>query len=369
MALLCVLYLILIISYWTSWASIPVHEVTDDFSPDLFLSVVIAVRNEESNIEACIKSILRNNFPKTLYEVIVVNDHSADHTHSIMERINSKNLRRIDLVDPAITGKKAALQVGIESAKGDYILTTDGDCIVPEQWLRYFAYYFQCLKKNLVVGPVAIKSQARFLERFQSLDVLATMGVTAGAIQGEWHYAANGANLGFKKSLFNRLEGFRGNEQFASGDDMFFIHKVAEDNKSQIAYLKHRSQLVWTKAETSWQDLIRQRTRWASKTNAYTDKHLQFILIFIFIFNVSILLNILLAPFLPYYMIPLLLLQLLSKSIIDYLFLKTLSKYYQVSTWLLWFPLAFPVFSVFYLIVAYSGLSKENYIWKGRKVQ
>ena len=368
-ALFCVLYLILIISYWTSWTSIPTHKVSEDFSPDVFLSVVIAVRNEEEHIGSCIKSILRNNFPKPLYEIIIVNDHSTDKTQAIIEETISKNLRSISITDPEIKGKKAALQIGIEAAKGEYIITTDGDCIVPANWLLYYAYYFQCLKKNVIVGAVGIKSNNHFIERFQSLDVLATMGVTAGAIQGEWHYAANGSNLGFQKSLFIRLGGFKGNEHFASGDDMFFIHKVARADKNQIAYIKNYEHCVWTKAEKSWTDLIQQRTRWASKTEAYTDIQLRVVLVFLFIFNGSILLNFLLIPFLINYALPLFLLQISIKLCIDFLFLKALTKHYRVNSWLTSFPLALPFFSLFYLMVSFLGLSRNKYEWKDRQVQ
>jgi cellulose synthase/poly-beta-1,6-N-acetylglucosamine synthase-like glycosyltransferase len=49
------------------------------------LSVVIAVRNEEENIEKCINSLLLQDYAINDFEIIVVDDHSSDRTVEIVE--------------------------------------------------------------------------------------------------------------------------------------------------------------------------------------------------------------------------------------------------------------------------------------------
>jgi glycosyltransferase involved in cell wall biosynthesis len=90
------------------------------------VSIVIPVLNEEKNIEILDKRIEETLKGKLNYEVIWVDDGSKDKTEEILKKICKKrNVKGISLMTR--TGQSGALMAGIETAKGDYIATMDGD--------------------------------------------------------------------------------------------------------------------------------------------------------------------------------------------------------------------------------------------------
>jgi glycosyltransferase involved in cell wall biosynthesis len=96
-------------------------------SPEI--SIVIAAWNEELNLLSSIDSIANNktNIP---LEIIVVNNNSTDRTQEIIDKLHVKTFMQ------PIQGCGPAKQLGLENAKGKYILSADADCIYPEKWIN-----------------------------------------------------------------------------------------------------------------------------------------------------------------------------------------------------------------------------------------
>lgn len=94
------------------------------------LTLVVAARNEESNIEPCLTSLLAQDYPGL--EVIVVNDRSTDATGSIIRGLAEKDARvqviDIDSLPEGWCGKNNAMQRGIQQGRGEWILMHDADC-------------------------------------------------------------------------------------------------------------------------------------------------------------------------------------------------------------------------------------------------
>ena len=92
------------------------------------LSVVVPCYNEEQNIHLCYEEILSNT-PRDRfdYEVIFVNDGSRDNTWLEIQKIakKNKNIRGVNF--SRNFGHQAALQAGLEVARGDLIIMMDGD--------------------------------------------------------------------------------------------------------------------------------------------------------------------------------------------------------------------------------------------------
>lgn len=94
------------------------------------VSVVIAAKDEEHHIGACVESVLKQDYPN--FEVVVIDDRSDDRTAEIVREISRRDsrVRLIQVVHlPAgWCGKNHAMQRGIETVENDYILMTDADC-------------------------------------------------------------------------------------------------------------------------------------------------------------------------------------------------------------------------------------------------
>ena len=93
------------------------------------VSVVVPCYNEEANIPLLAGQIEAafDGLPVYDYEALFVNDGSSDGTHAALERLRADNprIRPIHLVENR--GQSAALVAGLRRAKGEYILTLDGD--------------------------------------------------------------------------------------------------------------------------------------------------------------------------------------------------------------------------------------------------
>ena len=99
------------------------------------VSVLVPARNEERNIEECIRSLLLQDYPS--YELIVLDDHSSDRTAEIADRlINQVRNPRVSarLIHGATlpdgwTGKNWACHQLAEAASGEFLLFTDADTV------------------------------------------------------------------------------------------------------------------------------------------------------------------------------------------------------------------------------------------------
>ena len=100
-------------------------------------SVVIPFRNEAENLPNLLESIAALKYPKELVEFILVDDDSSDNSVSIIDDFlnNRMTIRVINNKRTSNSPKKDAITTAISIAKNNWIVTTDADCIVPENWL------------------------------------------------------------------------------------------------------------------------------------------------------------------------------------------------------------------------------------------
>ncbi|GAP06688.1 glycosyltransferase [Anaerolinea thermolimosa] len=94
-----------------------------------YVSVLVPARNEEGNIEACVRSLATQDYPA--YEVLVLDDHSTDGTALILERLSAEypHLRVVKgaPLPQGWFGKHWACHQLAQAAKGELLLFTDAD--------------------------------------------------------------------------------------------------------------------------------------------------------------------------------------------------------------------------------------------------
>src|SRR5436190_3334899 len=194
------LYFLLILYYRRSWRSIPDYKFihrsfseggpqTINHRPQTKISVIIPARNEEDNITRCLDSVCDQSYPKELFEVLVVDDHSTDNTAAIIKTYAEQNVKLISLKEfvtaTAINSyKKKAIEIAIQQSTGELIVTTDADCTMNENWLQTIATFYEDKKPAFIVMPVGIRLAANlntplgvFLQVFQALDFMTLQGI------------------------------------------------------------------------------------------------------------------------------------------------------------------------------------------------
>lgn len=371
--LLTAAYLVLIFAWKRGWDLQTHFEPAAEHPPPTRISIIIPARNEADNIAACIGSIVRNDYPAGLYEIIVVDDHSADNTAGVVGSLNIPNLKCLrlsDFVQPdeVVTApKKKALAVGISQGTGQLILTTDADCILPPLWLSQMSEIYQRENPVMIVAPVAFTANGRIVELFQSLDFLSMQGVTAAAHRLKLGGMSNGANLGFSRAAFSSVGGYEGIDHLASGDDFLLMMKLRQRYPDRIAYLKSEDAIVSTTPQPDWNSFLQQRIRWASKSGKYDDRKLTAILALIYLFN-------LLFPVLAvlgfwdrgFWLLGAGL--LLVKGAAEFWFVLPVAAFFKKEKELRWFLLFQPLHIGYVVLAGFLGLIGV-YQWKGRKLR
>jgi len=129
-----------------------------------FFSIIIPFYNKEKTLEACIKSLLNQDFPRDQYEIIAVNDNSSDHSISIIQKYPF-----IKLAHEKIQNPYTARNTGILNAAGIYMVFTDADVEAPRSWLSNI---YNSINKNncdILIGWYNPAYHIRLLEIHGSL--------------------------------------------------------------------------------------------------------------------------------------------------------------------------------------------------------
>jgi cellulose synthase/poly-beta-1,6-N-acetylglucosamine synthase-like glycosyltransferase len=373
-------YIWLMFYYRKSWKEIPCFDGSENLNDNLpFVSIIIAARNEEANIGACIQSIIEQTYPGDKFEVIVTDDHSTDETISVIESFNKKNIKILHLADFVFeqninSYKKKSIETAMQFAKGELIVTTDADCVAPKKWLETLVHFYKQKFPVFVALPVKFNLPApqdsffkKLFKIFQSLDFMTLQGITGASVFKKVHAMCNGANLAYKKEVFFEVEGFEGIDQLASGDDMLLMQKIQAQYPDEIAFLKSKEVIVNTAPAETLKDFMNQRIRWASKTGYYNDKKITVVLLLVYLVNAWLLI---LGIFSFFYLdvFYLFLLSLFIKTLAELFFLFPVAQFFERQRQLWWFLPAQP-FHILYTVIA-GWLGKfGSYQWKGRRVK
>lgn len=373
---LSVYYMYLMNRYKRNWRALDRWEIPHDFIPQTKLTILIPARDEAANIASCLDSILVQDYPKKLLEVIVIDDHSTDSTADIVASyakdhsvVSLLKLSDFQAAKDNTAFKKWAISQGIASASGDLIVGTDADCIVPLNWLNYLVSFYQNKKAVFIAAPVNFHEEKNAFECFQSLDFVGMMGITGGGIYGRFQHMCNGANLAYEKKAFTAVGGFEGIDGKASGDDMLLLQKMARRFPDRIGFLKNEAATVKTKAMPDWKQFMDQRVRWASKSSDYTEWRITFRLAMVFAFCWAIILSPFLVLYYDLWSICFFLGMLSVKVLVDYWYLGEVSRFFRRGDLMKSYLYAVPLHIIYVAVVGLVANLSPTYKWKGREVR
>ena len=321
------------------------------------VSVLIAARNEEKNIEKLLQTIYNQTFPKELYEVIIVDDHSEDDTRiKVNNFINNHKDINIRLLEATSEGKKKAISQALHNAENELIMVTDADCELNSKWIETVVAFYQDKKCKMILAPVLLSPANNLFEKMQVLEHLSLIASTAGSANIGFPVMCNGANMAYERISALEVEKLRHDFNIPSGDDMFLLEQfVKKYGSKNVKFLQNKSAIVKTKACKNIKEFIRQRRRWVSKSKSYTNSKIILTALVVLFFNLSIVSLFLSAFFIPALWSLYILLTLL-KFFIDFPILKNITNFMNQGKILKWtLPLEFiyPFYAVF---TAISGL-------------
>ena len=329
-------------------------------------SLLVSFRNEADRLPYLLQSISEIDYSLDKFEIILVDDHSSDMSRTEMNDLVNKfnvNIHLFHLSDVGLSTKKHAVKYGVNQASGEYILTTDADCILPIGILK--AHHLQIIDQqpDLIAGAVSFIKKNTFLSQFQYYDFMAIQAVSMSCmIQGQ-PIANNAAHMSFKRSAFLESDPYKKNLNIASGDDVFLLEKFIQ-MKLKIRYLEF-SEVVLSASQESFSALINQRKRWFLKSKHVKNRTAKRLGLILFLGQLNMIFGFILLFFLnqielifSFYII--------AKFVIDYRLLNEFSKKFHLgfcAKELLLFYRVYP-FSLFIFIFA---VLNKDYSWKSRQ--
>ena len=333
------------------------------------VSVLIAARNEEKNIEKLLESLKKQSFSKELFEVIIVNDHSTDNTDEIINDFINKNKELdVKLLKAEKTGKKHAISQALHTAINELVIVTDADCVLNDLWIESIVGFYQEEKCKMILAPVLLSPAENLFEKMQVLEHLSLIGSTAGSASIGFPVMCNGANMAYERKAALEVEKFRKDFDIPSGDDMFLLEQFVKCyGHNNVKFLLSKSAVVKTKTCKTIKDFFRQRRRWVSKTKSYTSWKVIVTALIVLFFNLSIISLLVSAFFVPALWSIYILLTLL-KFFIDFPLLKNITNFMNQGSllkWVLPLEIIYPFYAVFTALsgTIFTKLKPENGKW------
>ena len=244
---------------------------------DIPISVIICARNESENLRKYLPSILQQNYPD--FELVLINDGSTDDTLEVFKLFKEKyqkshQIKIVDVLPNETFGgnKKQAITLGIKAASNDYLLFTDADCEpVSNQWISEMTSQFS-LEKKIVLGYGGYKKiKNSFLNKLIRFETVFTALQYFSYAELGLTYMGVGRNLAYKKTLFEKNNGFEKHLYIKSGDDDLFINQIATKKNVAIAFTE--DSFTISNPKTTFKSWIQQKRRHVSTSQSYKPIH------------------------------------------------------------------------------------------------
>ncbi|MEI6408116.1 MAG: glycosyltransferase [Bacteroidota bacterium] len=243
---------------------------TERFSP---VSLILCARNEALNLEKHLPLLLNQNYPGE-WELIVVDDASEDTSAAVLLDFQTrfKNLRIIRIYEKKAPGKKAAMKLGIESARSAQLVFTDADCAPSSaDWLLEMVRCFTRPEIEMVLGFAPLYAHTNLLGRWTSFEATHTALLFAGCAASGLPYMGVGRNMAWKKPVFERAGGFSNHAQLVSGDDDLLINSQA--NVQNTVVCMSTQAFMYSQPPKDWRTWFRQKHRQLGASGHYRIWH------------------------------------------------------------------------------------------------
>jgi glycosyltransferase involved in cell wall biosynthesis len=198
----------------------------ESFRPSI--SVILSAFNEEKSIEACIRSLLDQDYPSEKIEVLVGSDGSSDATDRIVTELASSDARVRPFLFTARRGKMSVLNDLVSQASGEILMFVDADVTIESTSFRAHVRHYAdpevaCVSGRLLLGDTSdgiAGSESEYLSLENKLR------------EAESRVFATIGNFGCNYSL--RASEFQPFPIAAIHDDQFSVLQVLERGKRTI---------------------------------------------------------------------------------------------------------------------------------------
>lgn len=227
------------------------------------VSILVPARNEEQNLPSCLASLLAQEYPQGLLEILVADDHSEDATMEVIQAFAGRDQRVRGIVVGKqlgkARGKANALAYLANAASGEVLVFTDADMYLPPKWVVSMVTEMDLQNLHLVAGHTIVQRSRGFLT-FQRADWILGWGLIHLAEELGTKVTAAGNNMIVQRSAYQAVGGFESLE-FSVTEDFALYHALCQGG-FRAAHAKNSGCKAYTKPLLSFQELAQQRKRW-----------------------------------------------------------------------------------------------------------
>ena len=224
---------------------------SDDELPKV--SVIIPAYNEEKSIETTIKSILKTDYPKSKFQVIVVDDGSNDNTLKLAKKFEKFG---VEVYTKKNGGKGTALNFGLKKVNGEIMFSMDADTFVDKKCVKQMVRFFKNKSVMCVSPAILVANPKNILQRVQYVEYILGLFLRKAFATVNAIHITPGAFSAYRKSFFDKYGGYdEGNitEDLELAMRIQFKGYIIEHSPESPAY---------TIAPNKFSHLLKQRRRW-----------------------------------------------------------------------------------------------------------
>ena len=213
-----------------------------------FISIIVPVFNGERTLAACLESLVSQRYPRSQYEILVVDNNSRDRTASIIRSYGATYLR-----ETTRQSSYAARNTGLRHATGEMIAFTDADCVADADWLANAVGCFGDAGVGGVAGKVGNASPVTTVQEYLQ-DALAQ----EGALGHPYLPYAQTANVLYRHEVLKRVGVFESG--WTSGGDADMAWRMQRTTGYRLVYCE--SAIVLHQHRMTRHALFQQRRMW-----------------------------------------------------------------------------------------------------------
>lgn len=199
------------------------------------ISVIISTYNRASLLKEAILSLLNQDYPKELYEIIVVDNNCTDMTSDTVKRINESYKCRIVYLKEHRQGLSFARNTGARHAQGDVLAFIDDDAEADTSWISSIMEIYKYYTDSACVGgktmPVYEGRKPEWPESGYWEGFYGKVDFGEQVKQLCYPDCILGMNFSVKKQVFFEMGGFntnlgRNNKTLISHEEIYFCNKI-----------------------------------------------------------------------------------------------------------------------------------------------
>ncbi|MBW2454401.1 MAG: glycosyltransferase [Deltaproteobacteria bacterium] len=226
-------------------------------------SVVVVVKDEEPSLPRLLASLAAQRSQD--FELVFVDDGSTDGTRAILDAFVAEAPDRRQVLAgqedrPGLTPKQQRLDEGVATARGEVILFTDGDCVVPPRWVEETVGRFADAEVGVVFGQLSVHTKGGWLQDQQAFDLPLLQAFAAGSAGFGAATGGCGNNQAVRRSTLEAVGGFAG-LGYTLTEDTALVGAARQGGWKVDVTVTDQTRTE-TSPRTTWRSLYHQRLRW-----------------------------------------------------------------------------------------------------------